>query len=356
MRIERTESAARPGWTMNEMKVEPLDFVRDFQEYLDQQTHHVNTLSSSVNGEKSDEDLRTGVCEAEQSVMEHLPPVEVRLDTDGFERTEDGKFRCRYCSYASKGQARLIEHMRTHTGEKPHRCQLCPFSSAYERQLETHMRSHTHTGEKPYKKCELCCPFRCNDRSNLSHHRRRRHKLRRLPSAASTHTKPEPSLTGMDRPRLLSQPAANQEQDCAEGSRPGFPPRTPEGFEQEVRGHALTPPTQEPNTDTLLSPETSPAQVNARTLYFCPHCQTYFGDNVLYTVHMGCHGYDQPFQCNVCGSEASLHRHMGSVCEGVGGDGEHALHTHTLVLSELLENLRSEFLQEATLLLAQISG
>lgn len=60
MRIERMESAARPGWTMNEMKAEPMDFVRDFQEYLDQQTHHVNALSSSVNGEKNDEDLQTG--------------------------------------------------------------------------------------------------------------------------------------------------------------------------------------------------------------------------------------------------------------------------------------------------------
>lgn len=35
------------------------------------------------------------------------------------------------------------------------------------------MRSHT--GEKPYK-CELCS-FRCSDRSNLSHHRRRKHKM-----------------------------------------------------------------------------------------------------------------------------------------------------------------------------------
>ncbi|XP_027016906.1 zinc finger protein Pegasus-like [Tachysurus fulvidraco] len=302
MRIERMESAARPGWTMNEMKAEPLDFVRDFQEYLDQQTHHVNTLSSSVNGEKSDQDLQTGACEAEQSAMDHLASIEVRLDADGFERTGDGKFRCRYCTYASKGQARLIEHMRTHTGEKPHRCQLCPFSSAYERQLETHMRSHT--GEKPYK-CELCS-FRCNDRSNLSHHRRRRHKLRRLTNATSTQTKPDTLFIGEDKPLLLPQPAANQEQDCTDGLRPASPPQARESYQREVKGHALTPPSQDPNGDTLLSPESSPlAQINAQTLYFCPHCQTYFGDNVLYTVHMGCHGYDQPFQCNVCGVHCS---------------------------------------------------
>lgn len=58
----------------------------------------------------------SGVSETEQSAMDHLASIEVRLDTDGFERTVDGKFRCRYCNYASKGQARLIEHMRTHTG------------------------------------------------------------------------------------------------------------------------------------------------------------------------------------------------------------------------------------------------
>lgn len=127
---------------------------------------------------------------------------------DGFERTYDGKLKCRYCNYATRGTARLIEHIRIHTGkcpllvlvkqpgrssvatdaalllptgEKPHRCHLCPFASAYERHLEAHMRSHT--GEKPYK-CELCS-FRCSDRSNLSHHRRRRHKLLPMKGARS---------------------------------------------------------------------------------------------------------------------------------------------------------------------------
>lgn len=37
-------------------------------------------------------------------------------------------------------------------------------------------------------------------------------------------------------------------------------------------------------------------------LHKCLHCDILFSDNVLYTIHMGCHGYDQPFQCNICGS------------------------------------------------------
>lgn len=53
------------------------------------------------------------------------PSVEVSLSVedgsdvqmDGLERTCDGKYKCSYCSYANKGMARLIEHIRIHTGQ-----------------------------------------------------------------------------------------------------------------------------------------------------------------------------------------------------------------------------------------------
>lgn len=37
---------------MEEIKTEPVDFVREFQEYLTQQTQHVNMISGSVCGGK----------------------------------------------------------------------------------------------------------------------------------------------------------------------------------------------------------------------------------------------------------------------------------------------------------------
>uniref|UniRef100_A0A3Q1FS52 IKAROS family zinc finger 1 (Ikaros) n=1 Tax=Acanthochromis polyacanthus TaxID=80966 RepID=A0A3Q1FS52_9TELE len=40
------------------------------------------------------------------------------------------------------------------------------------------------------------------------------------------------------------------------------------------------------------------AQVRA---YRCEHCRVLFLDHVMYTIHMGCHGFRDPFECNLCG-------------------------------------------------------
>ncbi|XP_026873626.1 DNA-binding protein Ikaros isoform X4 [Electrophorus electricus] len=35
--------------------------------------------------------------------------------------------------------------------------------------------------------------------------------------------------------------------------------------------------------------------------YRCLHCRVLFLDHVMYTIHMGCHGFRDPFECNLCG-------------------------------------------------------
>ena len=35
--------------------------------------------------------------------------------------------------------------------------------------------------------------------------------------------------------------------------------------------------------------------------YMCPHCKIAFGDCIMYTMHMGYHGYQDPYKCNMCG-------------------------------------------------------
>ncbi|XP_019134317.1 zinc finger protein Pegasus [Larimichthys crocea] len=394
---------------MEEIKTEPVDFVREFQEYLTQQTQHVNMISGSVCGEKeSGEPYQAVVPRSEQNGLDP-PSVEVSLSVedgpdvqmDGLERTCDGKYKCSYCSYANKGMARLIEHIRIHTGEKPHRCQLCPFASAYERHLEAHMRSHT--GEKPYK-CDLCA-FRCSDRSNLSHHRRRRHKLvptrvvrspfsskrmlsslqkrtgslgysRRLlinfnpPSMGlpksdylndlshkihhhlnSTECRNHPKVDGNnshnkganglnfnnpldqlstlagqmadvhppaspdresltdEKPILIQQVTSEHIPVCSNGVQTSPPrkdsPMSGQGscspvpglsFENSVNTLTASVSNSQPSTPTPAL--TTPDQ---QLLHKCQHCDIQFLDNILYTIHMGCHGYEHPFQCNICG-------------------------------------------------------
>ncbi|XP_056240516.1 zinc finger protein Eos isoform X1 [Seriola aureovittata] len=35
--------------------------------------------------------------------------------------------------------------------------------------------------------------------------------------------------------------------------------------------------------------------------FYCRHCRIIFLDHVMFTIHMGCHGFRQSFECNICG-------------------------------------------------------
>uniref|UniRef100_A0A8C4NI55 C2H2-type domain-containing protein n=1 Tax=Eptatretus burgeri TaxID=7764 RepID=A0A8C4NI55_EPTBU len=43
------------------------------------------------------------------------------------------------------------------------------------------------------------------------------------------------------------------------------------------------------------------ADGTAARSHWCGHCEVLFLDHVMYTIHMGCHGYRDPLECNVCG-------------------------------------------------------
>ncbi|XP_004081748.1 zinc finger protein Helios isoform X1 [Oryzias latipes] len=43
---------------------------------------------------------------------------------------------------------------------------------------------------------------------------------------------------------------------------------------------------------------------NELRAFQCEHCQVLFLDHVMYTIHMGCHGYRDPLECNICGYQS----------------------------------------------------
>lgn len=49
------------------------------------------------------------------------------------------------------------------------------------------------------------------------------------------------------------------------------------------------------------TPETAQTTLDQQLLYKCQYCEVQFVDNILYTIHMGCHTYEHPFKCNICG-------------------------------------------------------
>ncbi|XP_046745650.1 protein hunchback [Diprion similis] len=70
--------------------------------------------------------------------------------------------------------------------------------------------------------------------------------------------------------------------------------------------------TSNPATDQLraLTPDAQQAKVSqeitsggAAADYNCQYCEIAFGNVVMYTMHMGYHGYKNPYTCNMCGHE-----------------------------------------------------
>ncbi|XP_073921609.1 DNA-binding protein Ikaros isoform X2 [Castor canadensis] len=75
----------------------------------------------------------------------------------------------------------------------------------------------------------------------------------------------------------------------------------------------------ENSQDAFRVVSTSGEQVK---VYKCEHCRVLFLDHVMYTIHMGCHGFRDPFECNMCG----YHSHDRYEFSSHITRGEHRFH------------------------------
>ncbi|XP_049887778.1 protein hunchback [Pectinophora gossypiella] len=59
--------------------------------------------------------------------------------------------------------------------------------------------------------------------------------------------------------------------------------------------------------ETMREAEGSESESDAEVppTYQCPHCDITFGDITMHIIHMGFHGYNDPFMCNKCGERSA---------------------------------------------------
>ncbi|XP_041836287.1 zinc finger protein Eos-like isoform X3 [Melanotaenia boesemani] len=80
--------------------------------------------------------------------------------------------------------------------------------------------------------------------------------------------------------------------------------------ERENGGHSAFPPSAHAPTPSSPTAPSSTSREAFRVVdgegravrsFRCEHCRVLFLDHVMFTIHMGCHGFRQPFECNICG-------------------------------------------------------
>ncbi|XP_022209916.2 zinc finger protein OZF [Drosophila obscura] len=132
----------------------------------------VDILSSD---EASDEKPKTMIRSRPPRVKRTGKLGIIALDGAHFEKKLGRKPRdklstyiCDVCGNTYPTQARLTEHMKFHSGIKPHECEICGRGFVQNQQLVRHM--NTHTGNRPYK-CNYC-PAAFADRSTKTKHHR----------------------------------------------------------------------------------------------------------------------------------------------------------------------------------------
>ncbi|KAI9522965.1 hypothetical protein NQZ68_032528 [Dissostichus eleginoides] len=129
----------------------------------------------------------------------------------------------------------------------------------------------TDTESMPDEPCNSTAPAL---HSNNGHH---------LPHSQNHH--PAPALVSHRR----SQDSPSRAKDREDGALP--PP-------------ALAPTPSSPTAPSSTSTEAFrvvDGEGRAVRSFRCTHCRVLFLDHVMFTIHMGCHGFRQPFECNICG-------------------------------------------------------
>ncbi|KAF6094287.1 IKAROS family zinc finger 3 [Phyllostomus discolor] len=279
--------------------------------------------------------------------------------------TGEKPFKCHLCNYACQRRDALTGHLRTHSVEKPYKCEFCGRSYKQRSSLEEHKeRCRTflqsadlgEPGEKRHcfdvgynpsymyeKESEMMQTRMMDQAINNAISYLGAEALRPLvqtPPAPTSEMVPVISsmypiaLTRAEMPNGAPQDLEKKSVHLPEKGLPserGLSPNNSghdstdtDSNHEERQNHLyqqnhMVPPRarngmpllkEVPRSYELLKPPPICPRDSIKVInkegevmdvFRCDHCRVLFLDYVMFTIHMGCHGFRDPFECNMCG-------------------------------------------------------
>ncbi|XP_053714116.1 DNA-binding protein Ikaros-like isoform X4 [Synchiropus splendidus] len=268
-------------------------------------------------------------------------------------------FKCPMCSYACRRRDALSGHLRTHSVEKPFKCNHCSRSYKQRSSLEEHRdRCHVYMQCKAAPEPDLGHASRAHmgsERALLldklaSNVAKRKSTMPQKftgdnsvcldlsfnkppaqqgdvnePNSPLPDAQHQPSvLSGVNSDSISSHRVYMNQNDIhhmTNGHKMGLHGAQPHLSMESFRANGSQPvlyslgnllggvnhqnglPQSQNQHLPLPFMEASRGEVGGLqgAVFPCSHCRVIFLDYVMFTIHMGCHGFRDPLECNVCG-------------------------------------------------------
>ncbi|KAM9387992.1 DNA-binding protein Ikaros isoform 10-T10 [Phaethornis superciliosus] len=294
---------------------------------IETQSDEENGRACEMNGEECAEDLRMLDASREKMNGSHNGPGSKAMSGVGGIRLPNGKLKCDICGIICIGPNVLMVHKRSHTGEKCLPDLPYDATTNYEKEneiMQTHVIDQAINNAISYLGAESLRPLvqtppggsevvpvispmyqlhkPLGDSQARSNHAAQDSAVENLlllskAKSVSSERDASPSNSCQDSTDTESN---NEERSGLIYLTNHIGPHARNGIsiKEESRQYDVLRAGTDNSQDAFKVISNSGEQVK---VYKCEHCRVLFLDHVMYTIHMGCHGFRDPFECNMCG-------------------------------------------------------